>query len=399
MEFKSCNDILKELKQILFDANSSVLEMGKKNNNLTIIKMNFEQLSREVNSKMNSFDSMIRLLKTNFEREFILNEIDKLYDDFCKFDIDILLSYLKKNDLHEKELKSLEYLYMDKGNVQESNNILESFPTNPKTNIWEFILPKKVRLFIWGKERIATAQKSLNASKKQIENFMDITKRFRYEFKRILIFYDFIEEEISKENRLCLPPKTANDKSDNNSEEKKKPGPKEKIWMKGKLGQLSECDIEIILNEIYNKTKNFLFKDVEGIQRSKYNNIWSAIVFYSAKRIGFVEPDDKPGQPYEKTIKKVISNVSRNTIADYYHCIEKFFSTTNNTITDKMQETYSSLSEIEIKLVINKISEQFGVSPSKSHFIIANYKRIDELIETISYEFEKQTEIFICDNN
>ena len=96
MEFKSCNDILKELKQILFDANSSVLEMGKKNNNLTIIKMNFEQLSREVNSKMNSFDSMIRLLKTNFEREFILNEIDKLYDDFCKFDIDILLSYLKK---------------------------------------------------------------------------------------------------------------------------------------------------------------------------------------------------------------------------------------------------------------------------------------------------------------
>lgn len=229
MEFKNCNDILKELNQILFDANSSVSEMEKNDENLTIIKMNFEQLSREVNSKMNSFDSMIRLLKTNFEREFILNEIDKLYDDFCKFDIDILLSYLKKSGLHEKELKSLEYLYLDKENDQESNNSPWSFPTIPKQNLWEFILPQKVRLLIWGKERIATAQKSLNASKKQIENFMDITKRFRYEFKRILIFYDYIEEEISKENRLCLPLKPTNYKSDNNSEEKKNQAQKRKF--------------------------------------------------------------------------------------------------------------------------------------------------------------------------
>lgn len=400
MELKSCNDILKELKQILFDANSSISEMDKKDDNLTLIKITFGQLSREVNSKMNSFESKICLLRTNFEREFILNEIDKLYDEFCKFDIDILLSYLKQIGIYEKELKSLEYLYLDKDMDLDlgSNDKLSLLWINIERNTLEYILPKKLVSLIWGKKRIVKAKNTLDTTKKQIANFLDTTKRFREEFKRILIIYDFIEEEISKENRLCLPLESTSDKLDNDSGEKKRPGPKEKVWMKGKLSKLSESDVEMVLNEIYNITKNFLFKDVEGIQRSKYNNIWAAIVFYSAKRIGFVNPEDKPGQPYEKTIKKIISNVSRNTIADYYHCIDKFFSTTNDAIINNMQETYSSFSEADIKIIINKISEQFGIPPSKSHFFIANYKRIYDLIETICYEFEKQTEICICNN-
>lgn len=398
MEISHCINIIKELLQILNHANNSIASIEREDN-LPVIKIKFEQLSRDVKRNINSLELYVPQIKTDFEKRVVMEGIDNLYDEFCKFDVDLLLSYLSKIGLNEKMLDFWDSSCLDKEREKESSNSQIPLTDITEQIKWKLFIPQIFRRLFGYNQQIEDTRKSLEDAKRRINNFMDITKEFRNEFKRILLVYDFIEEKLSVNDRIYLP--LINDNEEINEDNlvdlgetgKNKPGAKEKIWMKGDLRQLSMRDVEILLNELYNKTNNLLFKDVEGIQRSKYNNIWASIVFYSAKTIGYVDPDDKPGQPYEKTMKKILSNVSRNTIADYYQCIDKFFSVENEEIRENMLQKYPSLNDLEIKLVINNLSNKLGISYSKCNFLCANNKRIEELIEVISLELEKFVQI------
>ena len=414
MEF--CKDKIVELNRMLKHANQSVgyIETGK---DLRGEERNFEQLTREVECNVNSLKYHIQQLTELQEKKILIDLIENVLANFRKFDVDILDAYSRKyNDNYAKAEQWKTY-----GNLASKigETILFYDPQDYLANkVHVTNIPKqmdvsemKLRGYGYGisyiVKKIFNYQKTkkikkCNVIKTHINNFNRITSEFRCAFNNLngikneLIVS--LTEDIKEDEQVYSQDMT--NSIDDNINIKKKPGRTKGEWTSGDLSLLDEAGLIQLMLEIYNKTNNYEFKDVSNIDKESYDAIWAAITYYSALRLNYVNKKYKPNSaPYERTIKNLHLNCSRNTVADYYIYVELYFSVSP---VESIKEfiDLAKMNQIEeLKKQLKALEHtSTSLSIAKLEFFAINYNVLCIMCEQLTELFTKKLELKLYGN-
>jgi len=394
MEFAYCINRLNELSQILIHAQKHIRVISSAKG-LRLTEITYDQLTREAQSKINDLRIKVPLVSRLNNKEDILLRIDDLCEKFSQFDLEITTSVKKKS--YKDILK--DYISNhdddDDDNADDDDDFLSLLnesklpilnPFNIKGFIANLIQKRKQRKF----------ERRFKRAQKYIDNFRNVTSEFRLTCQGLYEIYDTLYNDINTISKSVLMSSTI-DPSENGYENLfaddsgvettiKKRGPKPKMWMKGKLENFNEEEIKWILLELNAKTNDLPFKEVNNIRKEhQYDNIWAAIVFYAAQILGYVDPEDKPGQPFETSIKSIDNiEASRNSISDYYKYIKYFFDIEQERVREKLEQKPS---ENEIDYIVKHIHKETQMSFQKIKFFCFNIKQISYKIEQITDEF------------
>ena len=415
MEF--CKGKIAELNRMLKHANQSVgyIETGK---DLRGEERNFEQLTREVERNVNSLKQHIQQLTELQDKKLLVELIENVLANFRKFDVDILDAYCRKyNDNYAKAEQWKTY-----GNIASKigETILFYDPQDyltykvHVTNIPQQmdVSEMKFRGYSYGisyiVKKIFNYQKTkktkkCNVIKTHINNFNRITSEFRCAFNNlngikneliVSLTKDIKEDEQVYSQDMTNP-------IDNNINIKKKPGRTKGEWTYGDLSVLDEAALVQLMLELYNNTNNYEFKDVSNIDKESYDAIWAAITYYSALRLNYVNTKYKPNStPYERTIKSLHLNCSRNTVADYYVYVELFFSVPP---AESIQEfiDLAKMNQIEeLKKQLKTLEHaSTNLSIAKLEFFAINYNTLRIMCEQLTQLFTKKLELKLYGNN
>ena len=411
MEF--CKGKIAELNRMLKHANQSVgyIETGK---DLRGEERNFEQLTREVERNVNSLKQHIQQLTELQDKKLLVELIENVLANFRKFDVDILDAYRRKyNDNYAKaeQWKAYENLASKIEDTilfdytQAKSDVTNSPQTMDNSNL-KFIggvlggsyLTKLILNFIKQKDI-----KVCDVVKTHINNFNRITSEFRCAFNNlngiknelIVSLTESIKEDAQMYSQDMTNP------IDDNINIKKKPGRTKEKWTSGDLSVLDEAVLIQLMLELYNKTNNYEFKDVSSIDKESYDAIWAAITYYSALRLNYVNTKYKPNStPYERTIKSLHLNCSRNTIADYYVYVELFFSVPP---AESIQEfiDLAKMNQIEeLKKQLKTLEHaSTNLSIAKLEFFAINYNTLRIMCEQLTQLFTKKLELKLYGNN
>ena len=391
MEYAYCINRLNKLSQILIHAQKHIRVISSAKG-LRLTEITYDQLTRETQSKINDLRINVSSVSGLSNKEAILSRIDDLCEKFSQFDIEITSSVKKKS--YKDILK--DYILNHDDDDDDDDDFLSILndskipmlnPFNVKGIISNLIQKKKQRKF----------ERRFKRAQKYIDSFRNVTSEFRLTCQGLYEIYDTLYNDINalKKNLLINPSIDSPETDDENlftndcgmETTIRKRGPKPKTWAKGELEKFNEEEIKWVLLELNAKTNDLPFTEVSNIRKEhQYDNIWAAIVFYSAQIIGYVDPDDKPGQPFETSIK-AIDNIeaSRNSISDYYKYIKYFFDIKQDRIREKLEQ---KLSKDEIKYIAKYIYKETQMSSQKIEFFCLNIKQIAYKIEQITDELK-----------
>ena len=393
MEYAYCINSLNELSQILVHAQKHIRVISSARG-LRLTEVIYDQLTRETQSKINDLRIKVSLVGELSNKEDLLLRIDELCEKFSQFDLEITTSVKKKS--YKDILKD----YISNHDDDEDDNADDDFlgllnesklpmlnPFNVKGIITSLMQKRKQRKF----------ERRFKRAEKYIDCFRNVTSEFRLTCQGLYEIYDTLYNDINTINKSVLMSSTI-DPSENGYENLltddngiettvKKRGPKPKMWMKGKLENFNEEEIKWILLELNAKTNDLPFEEVNNIRKEhQYDNIWAAIVFYAAQILGYVDPEDKPGQPFETSIKSIDNiEASRNSISDYYKYIKYFFDIEQDHVREKLEQKPS---KNEIDYITKLIHQKTQMSSQKIKFFSLNIKQISYKIEQITKEFK-----------
>lgn len=390
MEYAYCINRLNELSQILIHAQKHIRVISSAKG-LRLTEITYDQLTRETQSKINDLRINVSSVSGLSNKEAILSRIDDLCEKFSQFDLEITSSVKKKS--YKDILKDYILNHDDDDDDDDFLSILNDSkipmlnPFNVKGIISNLIQKKKQRKF----------ERRFKMAQKYIDSFRNVTSEFRLTCQGLYEIYDTLYNDINALNKnLLINPSIDSSETDDENlftndcgmeTTIRKRGPKPKTWAKGELEKFNEEEIKWVLLELNAKTNDLPFTEVSNIRKEhQYDNIWAAIVFYSAQIIGYVDPDDKPGQPFETSIK-TIDNIeaSRNSISDYYKYIKYFFDIKQDRIREKLEQ---KLSKDEIKYIAKYIYKETQMSSQKIEFFCLNIKQIAYKIEQIIDELK-----------
>ena len=424
MKMEQCKYCIEEMNKMLDHAHKSAtyIEKGK---DLRGEERNFEQLTRELQRNINSLKINIKHLVELDEKKQLVGLIDDVYAKYYKFDVDILEVYSRKyNKLYSKvsNLRNYENTAID---IAYNAFFYDPFHTNV-TNDNDYYLPSvsletdipkpmsqtelKIRGGIFGLSLLAKLllrgkrkkeeRKCVDVETK-INNFNRITSEFRDIFKELKeiknsLNINIVQEEdnnLSEEEGLQsqgFASPINESTTDINEQKTNHRGRNKEDWTSNDLNLLDKKSLTILMMGLCNITNVCNYKEVNGINSKQYDAIWAAIAYFSAKRLGYVNEQCKPNSlPYERTIKTLGLNCTRNTISDYYDYVILFLSHPVSEFCKELMDLADRNELAKLKEKLKSINAS-KYSEAKLQFFAMNHKVINYLCNQLTILFEEE---------
>lgn len=425
MNMEQCKYYIEEMSRMLDHAHKSATYI-EKGRDLRGEERNFEQLTRELQRNINSLKINIQHLTELDDKRQLVGLIDNVYAKYRKFDADILEGYSRKcNDFYSQVNKLQNY---EKIASDIAFNAFFSSPIYGKaTNDDEYYVPcvsletyklepmskteENIRSGIFGLSLLAKLLLRRKRKKEEhkcidiktkINNFNRITSEFRYIFKELediknslnINIVQEVEKGVSEEEGCQSQDSVSPENEstfDTNEQEASHRGRNKEIWTSNELNLLDEKSLIILMMGLYNKTNTCNYKQVNGINNKQYDAIWAAIAYHSAKRLGYVNEKCKPNSSsFERTIKALGLNCTRNTISDYYDYVILFLSYPVNELFKELMDLADINELAKLKENLKSINEASKYSEAKLQFFAMNHKVINSLCNQLTLLFEEE---------
>ena len=325
--------ILAELERIITHAEKAIprVEEGK---NQRWEEINFEQLTRESESKLNLLRSEVNTL-TNIEiMKAVAEDMNCLLQRFHKFDKEIVSNTHDKLKIEKNRLVEAEKYNSLLNNTFQRSMILSPYlPKSPIIQITKIIAD-------WGTlHNQHKTRKEINDTKNKIHFYNQFIARFEQitaEFRLIVSMLNEIYQILlAKINQATIS------NIDNQAKEEKlevspsnNRGRKKEQWWGGEWDNLTEQEVEQRLKQAYDAT-NSLLSDLKGgknidIDKSR-NAVWAAVYFYAAEKEGFVNPNKSANsisfigeKENPRGLYNIGVNCNKGTVNNYYKIIKGF---------------------------------------------------------------------------
>lgn len=424
MNMEQCKYYIEEMSKMLDHAYKSAtyIEKGK---DLRGEERNFEQLTRELQHNINSLKINIQHLTELDEKKQLVGLIDDAYVKYRKFDMEILEVYSRQHNEYYSKVKKLQNYentasdiaynaffhdpFYGKSindeyyipNVSSETDTLEPMSqTEFKMRGGIFGLSLLAKLVLWRKRK-KEEPKCIDIETK-INNFNHITSEFRDIFKELVEIKNSLNINIAQEEERVLSEEEGcqsqdfvssenESTTDANEQEASHRGRNKEIWTSNDLSLLDEKSLTILMMGLYNKTNACNYKQVSGINNKQYDAIWAAIAYHSAKRLGYVNEKCKPNSSsFERTIKALGLNCTRNTISDYYDYVILFLSYPVNELFKELMDLADINELAKLKENLKSINEASKYSDAKLQFFAMNHKVINSLCNQLTLLFEEE---------
>lgn len=419
MNMEQCKYYIEEMSRMLDHAHKSAtyIEKGK---DLRGEERNFEQLTRELQRNINSLKINIQHLTELDEKKQLVGLIDDAYAKFRKFDMEILEVYSRQYNEYYSKVKKLKIYENTASDI--AYNAFSHNPFHGKSINDEYYLPNvslepmsqtelKMRGGILGfslfaklvlREKRKKEERKCVDIETKINKFNHITSEFRNIFKELVEIKNSLNINIAQEEERELSEEEGcqsqdfvspenESTTDANEQEANHRGRNKEIWTSNDLNLLDEKSLTILMMGLYNKTNACNYKQVNGINNKQYDAIWAAIAYYSAKRLGYVNEKCKPNSSsYERTIKALGLNCTRNTILDYYDYVILFLSHPVSELFKELMDLADINELAKLKENFKRINEASKYSEAKLQFFAMNHKVINSLCNQLTLLFEEE---------
>lgn len=325
--------MLAELNRIISHAEKAVQNVGE-NNNQRLEEINFEQLTRDSESRLNVLKREVHAI-TDIEMMYAAaKDTSTVLNRFQQFDKDTICKI-------EAQLKAakieLENAINDKVSFQaELNN--EPFITTDSQPGWLDALAHLGKAWAERKKQ-KNLDSSINDSKNKInyytqfiERFEQITAEFRIVLRGLNDIQQMLLEKIERFTIVDVEKTTANESD--SQEANKKVGRNREKWYGEKWENLNEEEVEQRMKQAYDATSPKLSelkpeKNIAG--EDIYNAFWAAIYFYTAEKVNVVAPQKKAncigfigGVNDPRGLYKLGINCNKGTVLKYYTILKAF---------------------------------------------------------------------------
>ena len=325
--------ILTELNRIISHAENALPNVGESNNQ-RLEEINFEQLTRDSESRLNVLKREVDAITDIEIMNAVAEDTSTILNRFQEFDKGIISKIEEQLKTARTELKKT--INKKASALVKLNNV----PV-PKENSPFDILD--ALLFLWKdytKRKIKKGYDSLihdsenkiNYYTQFIEHFEQITEEFRVVLRRLYDIHQMLLEKIERFTIVDVEKTTANESD--SQEANKKVGRNREKWYGEKWENLNEEEVEQRMKQAYDATSSKLSelkpeKNIAG--EDIYNAFWSAIYFYTAEKVNVVAPQKKANcigfigdVDYPRGLYKLGINCNKGTVLKYYTIVKAF---------------------------------------------------------------------------
>lgn len=325
--------MLAELNRIISHAEKAVQNVGE-NNNQRLEEINFEQLTRDSESRLNVLKREVHAI-TDIEMMYAAaKDTSTVLNRFQQFDKDTICKI-------EEQLKAakteLENAINDKASFQTELNNEPIITTGSQPSFLETLArlgkawaDRKIKKEI--DSSIHHSEKEINYYTQFIERFEQITAEFRAVLRGLNDIQQELLEKIEKFTIVNVEITTANESV--SQEANKKVGRNREKWYGGKWENHSEEEVEQRMKHAYDATSS----ELSGLKAEKniageeiYNAVWAAIYFYTAEKANVVASQKKAncigfigGVKDPRGLYKLGINCNRGTVLKYYTIVKAF---------------------------------------------------------------------------
>ena len=369
--------ILAELERIITHAEKAIPRV-EEGNNQRWEEINFEQLTRESESKLNLLRSEVNTL-TNIEiMKAVAEDMNCLLQRFHKFDKEIVSNTHDKLKIEKNRLVEAEKYNSLLNNTFQRSMILSPYlPKSPIIQITKIIAD-------WGTlHNQHKTRKEINDTKNKIHfydqfiaRFEQITTEFRLVVSKLNEIYQILLAKINQATVSNFENHTKEEKQEVIFSSNR--GRKKEQWWGGKWENLTEQEVEQRLKQAYEATYSLLsdFKGEKNIVIDKSRNaVWAAVYFYAAETEHLVNPGKKANcisfignKENPRGLYNIGVNCNRNTVNNYYKIIKGFLKATINLNSNSPN----------INLFIQKINDEKNTDeyPSTREWLRSNFKNV-----------------------
>lgn len=287
--------MLTELNRIISHAENALPNVGE-SNNLRWEEINFEQLTRDSESRLNVLKREVDAITDIEIMNAVAEDTSTILNRFQEFDKGIISKIEEQLKIARTELKKT--INKKASALAKLNN-----EPDPNKNSQFEIIDAILFLFKDYTERkikkgydslIHDSENKINYYTQFIEHFEQITEEFRVVLRRLYDIHQMLLEKIERFTIVDDEIITANES--NSQEANKKVGRNREKWYGEKWKNLSEEEVEQRIKQSYDATSSKLSelkaeKNIAG--EDIYNAVWAAIYFYTAEEANVVAPQKK----------------------------------------------------------------------------------------------------------
>lgn len=321
--------MLSELNRIIAHAEKSVPNV-EEGNNQRWEEINFEQLTRDSESRLNVLRREVHALTDIETMNATAKDFSIILERFQKFDDGFLVKINNRIKHAKEELEEAENRRFAYSTDSDYDSYLTS---DTKMSFWEslFHLAKEVIKYRED-EHISKTKHHIHDYTQLIERFNHITAEFRSVVSELYNIQQTLLEKIEKSTEIKAE---VTETEENTSKGiNNKAGRKHEPWYGAKWEKLSEEEVELRMKQAYDATSTKLSelkaeKTLAG--EDLYNAVWAAIYFYTAEEANVVAPQKRAncigfigGANDSRGLYKLGIKCNRSTVLKYYTIVKAF---------------------------------------------------------------------------
>ena len=370
--------MLDELERIIIHAEKAVpsVQEGK---NERWEQINFEQLTRESESKINVLQRELYTLADIDAMKMSAEDMDKILQRFHKFDVQFLAEINKQLNIEQKKLEKAEKDYNSsyKDNQDDEISIIQYNERNIFIDLFKLgikIVLGKIKEY--DENIIKDAKSRVRYSQQIIVRFERITAEFRTVVRKLSGIHKMLLDKINQATVSNIENQTKEENQEVVPSSNR--GRKKEQWWGGEWENHTEQEVEQRLKQAYDATNSLLldFKGEKNIVIDKSRNaVWAAVYFYAAETEHLVNPGKKANcisfignKENPRGLYNIGVNCNRNTVNNYYKIIKGFLRATINLNSNSPN----------INLFIQKINDEKNTDeyPSTREWLRSNFKNV-----------------------
>lgn len=329
--------MLNELERIIIHAEKAIPSV-QEGNNERWEQINFEQLTRESESKINMLRRELDALTDIEAMKMVAEEMNKIMQRFHKFDVQFLAEINKQLKIEQKELEEAEKWYSSYKNNQDNEvNIIQYNEPDLFVLLLDCLNDKFQNKTKKNLENIVEdARSRVRLNLQLIARFEQITAEFRSVVREISGIHTMLLQKINQASVSNIENHTNEEKIEILPSSNK--GRKKEQWWGGKWENLTEQEVEQHLKQAYDATSSMLsnLKEEKNIAIDKaLNAVWAAVYFYAAESEGLVNPQKSANNigyignaENPRGLYNIGVNCNKGTVHKYYKIIKTFLKAT-----------------------------------------------------------------------
>lgn len=323
--------LLDELKRIISHAEKAIPKV-EEGDDQRLEEINFEQLTRESESKINVLRREIQDNKDIEIMRLALDEMNVVVQRFQQFDKQFIANkheqlLFAKKEYEEAKNKRSSY----DSDLDDDLDITSEQEPDLFTSLFK---AGTIFVTLLGRNN---ANKHVRTTKENVDNiiqaitrFEQTTTEFRSVVRELFKIRQILFERIEEATINDIEEKVAEENESNNP--KSKAGRKHEPWWGERWEQHTEQEVEEHIKQTYEATRSILCNlEAEKTIRDErtFNAVWAAIYFYvakiknvicpgkSANCISYVGDTDKP-----RGLNKLGISCTKNTVLTYYNIVK-----------------------------------------------------------------------------